>query len=97
MSERRTTVGPRRTRYSWIGTPGSQPPETEKAQVGDSVKREEKEKEERRMSGFIPPPPIFSSSIPECWEKIACCGRSCLGVGGDSLYVMEGTGIWSPG
>ena len=34
---KRAAVGPRRTRYSWIGTPGSQPPETEEAQVGEST------------------------------------------------------------
>ncbi len=48
-----------------------------------------------KMSGLIPP--SFSIFIPESGKGLPCCGRSCVGMGGDRLYGVEETGVWSPG
>ncbi len=101
MPEKRVTVGPHRARYSRTGAPAPTPGDTKRTywQVAQgwarSLKMEEKEQRKKNVRPYTLPG--FSIFFLEHWEKIACCGRTCLGVGGDRLYVMEDTGTWSPG
>ena len=77
--ERRATAGPRWTRCSRIGAPGSQPPETEKAQVGEStgdgrgLQRERRKKREECQALY----PLGKrlpvvEGLALVWEVIAC-------------------------
>ena len=52
-------------------------------------------KRREKTLGLIPP--SFSICIPKRGIGLPCCGRTCLGAGGDRLYGMEETGVWSPG
>ncbi len=100
MPEKRVTVGPYRARYPRTGAPAPTPGDTKRtywrvARGAGEVFKEGGERREEKCQAVYPT--RFSNFIPERWKKIACCGRTRLGVGADHLYVMEDTCTWSPG
>ncbi len=77
--EKTATVGPRRTRYSWIGTPRRR---STRRRVDRGWSKSLKREGKKRRYPPPSPPSGFSIFIPECREKIALlrkdlpwCGR----------------------